>query len=129
MASLIFPSCVSADETHGLTFFYLNPCYVCACAHTFSPRVGLKHVSDENKTHKNPNLRSQATPVKTKSPGNVNSPRAVAQKRPPLLELEGKKWRVVRQMFTPPSEINPVFSTTASVADETISPLVVAGKL
>ncbi|KAM8767400.1 adenylyl cyclase-associated protein 2 isoform 2-T3 [Acanthopagrus schlegelii] len=55
---------------------------------------GLKHVSDEKKTHKNPNLRSQATPVKTKSPGNGNSPRAVAQKRPPLLELEGKKWRV-----------------------------------
>lgn len=95
----------------------------------FLLRVGLKHVSDEKKTHKNPNLRSQATPVKTKSPGNMNSPRAVAQKRPPLLELEGKKWRVVRPMFTPSSEINTVFSTTASVTDETISPLVVAGKL
>ncbi|KAM6904365.1 adenylyl cyclase-associated protein 2 isoform 2-T2 [Lycodopsis pacificus] len=55
---------------------------------------GLKHVSDGKKTHKNSNLRSQATPTKTKSPGTVNSPRAAVQKKTPLLELEGKKWRV-----------------------------------
>lgn len=55
---------------------------------------GLKHVSDDQKTHKNPDLRSQATPTKTKSRGTANSPRAPAQKKPPLLELEGKKWRV-----------------------------------
>uniref|UniRef100_UPI0037E8ED23 adenylyl cyclase-associated protein 2 n=1 Tax=Semicossyphus pulcher TaxID=241346 RepID=UPI0037E8ED23 len=55
---------------------------------------GLKHVSDSKKTHKNPNLRSQATPSKKKSKGAVNTPRAAVQKRPPLLELEGKKWRV-----------------------------------
>lgn len=55
---------------------------------------GLKHVSDDKKTHKNPNLRSQATPTKTKSSGTVSSPKAAVQKRPPLLELEGKKWRV-----------------------------------
>ncbi|MED6248110.1 F-actin-capping protein subunit beta [Ataeniobius toweri] len=55
---------------------------------------GLKHVSDEQKTHKNPNLRSQASPVKNKDPQPVSSPKAAAQKRPPLLELEGKKWRV-----------------------------------
>ncbi|XP_040044067.2 adenylyl cyclase-associated protein 2 [Gasterosteus aculeatus] len=55
---------------------------------------GLKHVSDEKKTHKNPNLRSHATATKTKSPGTVNSPRATVQKKKPLLELEGKKWRV-----------------------------------
>ncbi|XP_041664233.1 adenylyl cyclase-associated protein 2 [Cheilinus undulatus] len=55
---------------------------------------GLKHVSDADKTHKNPNLRSQAKPVKKKSQGAAKSPRASAQKRPPLLELEGKKWRV-----------------------------------
>nr|XP_046273075.1 adenylyl cyclase-associated protein 2 isoform X2 [Scatophagus argus] len=55
---------------------------------------GLKHVSDDQKSHKNPRLRSQATPIKTKSPETMNSPRAVVQKRPPLLELEGKKWRV-----------------------------------
>ncbi|XP_071356380.1 adenylyl cyclase-associated protein 2 [Trachinotus anak] len=57
---------------------------------------GLKHVSDDQKTHKNPNLRSQAAETKTKmkSSGTVSSSRAAAQKRPPLLELEGKKWRV-----------------------------------
>ncbi|XP_005797413.1 adenylyl cyclase-associated protein 2 [Xiphophorus maculatus] len=55
---------------------------------------GLKHVSDEQKTHKNPNLRSQASPIKTKDPQHENAPKAAAQKRLPLLELEGKKWRV-----------------------------------
>nr|XP_020462558.1 adenylyl cyclase-associated protein 2 [Monopterus albus]XP_020462559.1 adenylyl cyclase-associated protein 2 [Monopterus albus] len=55
---------------------------------------GLKHVSDDEKTHKNPNLRSQATPTKTKCPVTVNPPRAAVQKRAPLLGLEGKKWRV-----------------------------------
>lgn len=67
--------------------------------HMLLPSVGLKHVSDDQKTHKNPNLRSQGTPTKTKAPGAVDSPRATVQKRPPLLELEGKKWRVVRQCF------------------------------
>ncbi|XP_017275046.1 adenylyl cyclase-associated protein 2 [Kryptolebias marmoratus] len=55
---------------------------------------GLKHVSDEQKTHKNPNLRSQTSPTKSKEPRPVKSPKAAVQKRPPLLELEGKKWRV-----------------------------------
>lgn len=55
---------------------------------------GLKHVSDDQKTHKNPGLRSQATPTKTKTLAAVSSPKAAVQKRPPLLELEGKKWRV-----------------------------------
>lgn len=57
--------------------------------------LGLKHVSDAQKTHKNPNLRVQASPIKTKTPETVNTPQPVVQKRPPLLELEGKKWRVV----------------------------------
>ncbi|XP_056255167.1 adenylyl cyclase-associated protein 2 [Seriola aureovittata] len=57
---------------------------------------GLKHVSDKQKTHKNANLRSQAaeTKTKTKSSGTANAPRAATQKKTPLLELEGKKWRV-----------------------------------
>lgn len=58
--------------------------------------VGLKHVSDDQKTHKNPNLRPQAaeTKTKSKSSGSVKSAKAAVQKRPPLLELDGKKWRV-----------------------------------
>lgn len=56
---------------------------------------GLKHVGDEKKTHKNPGLRSQtAAPAKSKAQGKQNPPKAAVQKRPPLLELEGKKWRV-----------------------------------
>ncbi|XP_068189739.1 adenylyl cyclase-associated protein 2 [Antennarius striatus] len=55
---------------------------------------GLKHVSDDKKTHKNPKLRDQAAPVKTKTTASEKSSRAAVQKRPPLLELEGKKWRV-----------------------------------
>lgn len=55
---------------------------------------GLKHVSNNQMTHKNPNLRSQETPTKSRNTGPAKSPRAAIQKRPPLLELEGKKWRV-----------------------------------
>ncbi len=60
---------------------------------------GLKHVSDEQKTHKNPNLRSeggrthQGSPAKSQNPSS--SACAPAKKHSPVLELEGKKWRVV----------------------------------
>ncbi|KAM6958940.1 adenylyl cyclase-associated protein 2 [Aplochiton taeniatus] len=58
---------------------------------------GLKHVSDERKTHKNPARRPQAgshqsSSAKSRNPGA--SSKAAPSKRPPLLELEGKKWRV-----------------------------------
>ncbi|XP_075995166.1 adenylyl cyclase-associated protein 2 [Genypterus blacodes] len=56
---------------------------------------GLKHVSDDQKTHKNADLKAQSPPPKGRTPGPVSSaPKAAPQKRPPLLELEGKKWRV-----------------------------------
>ncbi|XP_077362202.1 adenylyl cyclase-associated protein 2 isoform X1 [Festucalex cinctus] len=54
---------------------------------------GLKHVSDHRKTHKNPHLRSQEAPT-GKAGSKKTSPPAAPQKKPPLLELEGKKWRV-----------------------------------
>ncbi|KAI4871827.1 hypothetical protein NFI96_016384 [Prochilodus magdalenae] len=62
---------------------------------------GLKHVSDSQKTHKNPNLRSQAGPVHS-SPKPFTAPRptasaAPARTLPPVLELDGKKWRVENQ--------------------------------
>uniref|UniRef100_A0A8C2K9H2 Cyclase associated actin cytoskeleton regulatory protein 2 n=1 Tax=Cyprinus carpio TaxID=7962 RepID=A0A8C2K9H2_CYPCA len=62
---------------------------------------GLKHVSDEQKTHKNPNLRSQegrthqGSPAKSQNPSS--SACAPAKKHSPVLELEGKKWRVEHQ--------------------------------
>ncbi|MCI4392096.1 hypothetical protein PGIGA_G00142060 [Pangasianodon gigas] len=59
---------------------------------------GLKHVSDAQKTHKNPQLRSQAGPVHTgPKPFSAARPTATAapaRTLPPVLELEGKKWRV-----------------------------------
>ncbi|XP_067282168.1 adenylyl cyclase-associated protein 2 [Pseudorasbora parva] len=57
---------------------------------------GLKHVSDEQKTHKNANLRKQQeSPAKHQ----ISSPsvREPARKHSPVLELEGKKWRVEHQ--------------------------------
>ncbi|XP_026881256.2 adenylyl cyclase-associated protein 2 [Electrophorus electricus] len=60
---------------------------------------GLKHVSDEQKTHKNPALRSQGgvhhtSTSKDKVPGSTPTP---VKKHSPILELEGKKWRVEHQ--------------------------------
>lgn len=80
------PQAASVAAQHSALFAQLNQ--------GMDITKGLKHVSDDKKTHKNPNLRSQATPTKTKSPGSASSPKAAVQKRPPLLELEGKKWRV-----------------------------------
>ncbi|KAM4704646.1 adenylyl cyclase-associated protein 2 [Rhinophrynus dorsalis] len=62
---------------------------------------GLKHVSDDQKTHKNPKLRGQGVP--SRSPTKSHTPSPTSPKSPPqqvyspLLELEGKKWRVEYQ--------------------------------
>lgn len=62
---------------------------------------GLKHVSDDQKTHKNPQLRGQVAPVRspTKShgPGTTSRKSTPQQSYSPVLELEGKKWRVEYQ--------------------------------
>ncbi|XP_062925972.1 adenylyl cyclase-associated protein 2-like isoform X1 [Mobula hypostoma] len=62
---------------------------------------GLRHVADEQKTHKNPNLRSQSGPVnspsKTCSPSPTSPMSPLQQPRTPMLALEGKKWRVEYQ--------------------------------
>lgn len=62
---------------------------------------GLKHVSDQEKTHKNPALRGQGCTVRSgPKPFASSGPRPAASatpasKQPPVLELDGKKWRVV----------------------------------
>ncbi|XP_039877001.1 adenylyl cyclase-associated protein 1 [Simochromis diagramma] len=64
---------------------------------------GLKHVSDDQKTHKNPNLRSQGAPVRSgPKPFASSAARPAASATPtrtlpPVLELEGKKWKVENQ--------------------------------
>ncbi len=67
------------------------------------PFPGLKHVSDDQKTHKNPGLRGSGAQMRSgPKPFASNSSRPAAaattpaKKLPPVLELEGKKWRVVR---------------------------------
>ncbi|XP_077193708.1 adenylyl cyclase-associated protein 1 [Paroedura picta] len=64
---------------------------------------GLKHVSDDMKTHKNPALKNQGGPVRTgpkpytaPKPSSTISPsqKQPLRKDPPFLGLEGKKWRV-----------------------------------
>ncbi|XP_053303022.1 adenylyl cyclase-associated protein 1 [Pleuronectes platessa] len=59
---------------------------------------GLKHVGDDQKTHKNPGLRSQA-PVRAGPKPFSSSPKPAAapaptRTLPPVMELEGKKWKV-----------------------------------
>uniref|UniRef100_A0A3P8SX79 Adenylyl cyclase-associated protein n=1 Tax=Amphiprion percula TaxID=161767 RepID=A0A3P8SX79_AMPPE len=82
------PQADSAAAQHSALFAQLNQ--------GMDITKGLKHVSDDQKTHKNPNIRSQTAVAsnKSKKAGPGNSPRPAAQKKPPLLELEGKKWRV-----------------------------------
>uniref|UniRef100_A0A8C5PJX9 Cyclase associated actin cytoskeleton regulatory protein 2 n=1 Tax=Leptobrachium leishanense TaxID=445787 RepID=A0A8C5PJX9_9ANUR len=61
---------------------------------------GLKHVSDDQKTHKNPKLRAQASQSRSPSKSHTQNPsstKSPPQTCHPLLELEGKKWRVEYQ--------------------------------
>ncbi|XP_051527392.1 adenylyl cyclase-associated protein 1 isoform X2 [Myxocyprinus asiaticus] len=58
---------------------------------------GLKHVSDDQKTHKNPTLKAQGVPVPSgPKPFSARPTAAASPARtlPPVLELDGKKWKV-----------------------------------
>ncbi|XP_012673848.2 adenylyl cyclase-associated protein 1 [Clupea harengus] len=61
---------------------------------------GLKHVSANEMTHKNPNLRAGASALHS-SPKPFTAPRptaaAPARTLPPVFELDGKKWKVENQ--------------------------------
>uniref|UniRef100_A0A8B9ZRQ7 Adenylyl cyclase-associated protein n=1 Tax=Anas zonorhyncha TaxID=75864 RepID=A0A8B9ZRQ7_9AVES len=64
--------------------------------------AGLRHVSDDMKTHKNPALKNQGGPIRSgpkpftapKPACSANPSQKASPKQPALLELEGKKWRV-----------------------------------
>ena len=66
-----------------------------------SAPAGLKKVTDDMKTHKNPALRgSSVVKASVKSSSTTTTPKygaAVAAKKPPKLELQNKKWIVVRK--------------------------------
>ena len=59
---------------------------------------GLKKVSADQQTHKNPNLRLQGPapykPNVSPKPSRVTPPKTQAPAKPPKTELEGKKWVV-----------------------------------
>uniref|UniRef100_A0AAY4CHS8 Adenylyl cyclase-associated protein n=1 Tax=Denticeps clupeoides TaxID=299321 RepID=A0AAY4CHS8_9TELE len=61
---------------------------------------GLKHVSDDQKTHKNPALKGPGGPLRS-GPKPFSSPKAAAaspaRSLPAVLELDGKKWKVENQ--------------------------------
>ena len=54
--------------------------------------TGLKKVPDDMKTHKNPNLRAQAP---AGPPKTAPKPKNAAAAKPPVFELQLKKWVVV----------------------------------
>uniref|UniRef100_A0A671LHF5 Adenylyl cyclase-associated protein n=1 Tax=Sinocyclocheilus anshuiensis TaxID=1608454 RepID=A0A671LHF5_9TELE len=61
---------------------------------------GLKHVSDNQKTHKNPVLKAQGGPLPSGPKPFAARPTAAASPArtlPPVLELDGKKWKVENQ--------------------------------
>ncbi|XP_003219805.1 adenylyl cyclase-associated protein 2 [Anolis carolinensis] len=60
---------------------------------------GLRHVSDDQKTHKNPSLRAQGSQVRSPTKSHTSGPATPKpqQTHCPVLELEGKKWRVEYQ--------------------------------
>eukprot|EP00090_Calanus_glacialis_P028935 TRINITY_DN4639_c0_g1_i1.p1 TRINITY_DN4639_c0_g1~~TRINITY_DN4639_c0_g1_i1.p1 ORF type:complete len:458 (-),score=169.70 TRINITY_DN4639_c0_g1_i1:850-2223(-) len=69
---------------------------------------GLKKVSDDQKTHKNPNLRAGAVVKaveKTPTPAKTYG-KAVEVSKPPKLELDGKRWNVEYFKNKPDIEIN-----------------------
>lgn len=60
--------------------------------------LGLRKVTDDMKTHKNPELRGSSV-VKAGSVKSSSAPKfgsaTSAAKKPPVLALQGKKWVVV----------------------------------
>lgn len=57
--------------------------------------AGLRKVKDEEKTHKNKELRKTGpVPDKPKPAVVAPKPKAAAVKKPPVFELQGKKWAV-----------------------------------
>ena len=59
---------------------------------------GLKKVTADMQTHKNPSLRDSGKPIPGPKPGSKSgSPapaKAAAVQKPPKFELDGKKWIV-----------------------------------
>lgn len=66
--------------------------------------TGLKKVTDDMKTHKNPTLRQGPKPFKASAPQTAPKPSkpavqapAAATKKPPVFELQDKRWAIENQ--------------------------------
>jgi adenylyl cyclase-associated protein len=84
------------DVTSGLL-----PCFFLEYSFDFLfDPLGLKKVTSEMQTHKNPSLRSGPAPFKAPS-ANGGSPAAnkAPVVKPPIMVKEGKKWMVVSCNF------------------------------
>lgn len=64
--------------------------------------TGLKKVTDDMKTHKNPTLRQGPKPFKASAPQTAPKPGkpavkapVAAAKKPPVFELQDKRWAIV----------------------------------
>lgn len=62
--------------------------------------VGLKKVTDDMKTHKNPTLRQGPKPFKASAPQTAPKPSKPvvpppAKKKPAVFELQDKRWAIV----------------------------------
>lgn len=68
--------------------------------------AGLKKVTDDMKTHKNPTLRQGPKPFKAAAPQTAPKPGkpavqapAAAAKKPPVFELQDKRWAIVSNVY------------------------------
>ena len=74
------------------------------CILNFAKFSGLKKVTNDMKTHKNPELRKHHVPVPYKPTPTTYKPMSKssasqAPAKPPKLALEGKKWIIVSSCF------------------------------
>lgn len=73
--------------------------FSCFCIACVAWRLGLKKVTKEQQTHKNPELRAssvvKASGKPTATTSSAKKPAATTVQHKPLIELQGKKWIVV----------------------------------
>lgn len=91
---------------------------------------GLKKVSSDQMTHKNPELRQSAVVPSKSGTSTVASAKKVAPKLPPILELQGKKWIVENYSGDQTLKIDDTsMSQSVNVYNCNDSLLVVKGKV
>ena len=101
------PASASGPEVdHSALFASINKggditkgCYFRMCMHVVTHFLGLKKVTSDMQTHKNPNLRgTSVVPSKPGSKAAAPTPKpkfgSAPVKKDPVTQLDGKKWMV-----------------------------------